>query len=667
LKSTYGHEFFNEISLQLNNAIGADYTFIAQVNAEKNTATTLSLIAKGKLVDNFEYELINSPCNIVVTDSVCVYPKDICQYFPQDQLLRDMNIEGYIGIALCDSNNQTNGIIVALYESEVTNADFVRTLLELFTGRVSAEIERYKQKSDLERLNKALKSKNTALRKSEAKLTLHLQNTPLGCITWDDQFRCTEWNKAAENIFGYTAEEAIGNYAANLIIPHEIKAEINDVYQLLLEQKGGFQNSNNNIRKSGETIKCDWYNSPVVTDDGSVTGIFSLIHDITEKDQQEELLRRSQKMDALGKLTGGIAHDQNNILGIILGYSELLSMKLKDQPKLFDYSKKIQHASQRGAQLISKLLSLSRTNTLTSSESNLNKILLEQKETLEKTLTAQIKLTLELCSDGWPIWVDKHDLEDAIFNLSINAMHAMKKRESGRELVIQSKNISLSLHDTQNIGVKAGDYVQLCITDNGCGIEEKLIEKIFDPFVSTKGEEGTGLGLSQVFSFVNRSKGSITVKSQLDHGTSFTLLFPRYNNSSIKKRKTEKTNKTSYHGDETILIVDDEFEISSLCANLLTLQGYSTFCADGYKQAMEILDKEKIDLMISDVIMPEMNGYQLSAIVEKMYPSVKIQLASGFSEVKGMGDINKSLQQNLINKPYSSEALYRKVRNLLDS
>ena len=217
--------------------------------------------------------------------------------------------------------------------------------------------------------------------------------------------------------------------------------------------------------------------------------------------------------------------------------------------------------------------------------------------------------------------------------------------------------------------MERGNYVQLCITDNGCGMEEKMKEKIFDPFFSTKGEEGTGLGLSQVFSFVNRSNGSIEVKSQIGHGTSFTLHFPRYN-SLEKEEGKGKGNKISndfFHGNETILVVDDELAMCDLCAKLLTMKGYSTFCANGYKQAIEILEREENDLMISDVIMPEMNGYQLSSIVEKMYPSVKIQLTSGFSDSIGMGNINKSLQQNLINKPYRSETLYRKVRDLLES
>jgi len=666
LKSTYGDDFFNEITLQLNKIIGTDYTFIAQVDADNSLAKTISLAVKGQLAENFEYELINTPCEDVAGDSVCVYPKNICSLFPKDQLLKDMNIEGYVGVPLHDSFGKVKGIIVALHEAEIKDIDLAITLFELFSGRIAAEIERAEQKRNLEQLNKVLDAKVKELTESEKRLSIHLQNTPLGCISWDKDFHCTEWNKAAEKIFGYSASEAIGRHAEELIIPTEVRDDISDIYKSLLEQKGGTRSTNDNTTKHGKTINCDWYNTPIIDENGVVIGVASLVQDITERVQQEALVRRSQKMDALGKLTGGIAHDQNNILGVILGYAELLSLKLKEQPEPLHYAEQIQRACKRSAQLIGKLLSFSRKNSLSTSKLNINTLLLEQQDMLQKTLTVRIKLLLKLSEDIWPVWLDQNDLEDSILNLCINAMHSISDINSSGQITISTCNAELSHSDAKIIGINAGEYVVLSIADNGCGIEAKIKEKIFDPFFSTKGDGGTGLGLSQVFSFVNRSQGCIKVNSKVGHGSQFLLYFPRYKNNIDKGGVTQAVNTVSLKGAETILVVDDEQSLKNLCSELLTLQGYKVFTADGHVQALDILRNENVDLMISDVIMPEMNGYELSKIVKQRYPLIKIQLASGFVNEQNVEGIDESLQKNLLPKPYNSETLYKKVRNLLD-
>jgi PAS domain S-box-containing protein len=339
LKSTYGNEFFNEITKQLNKVIDVDYTFIAQIDRHKRIAKSISLVVNGSIADNFEYELVDTPCAEAINDSVCLYPKNICHYFPNDQLLIDMKIEGYIGVALYNSNGQVIGIIVALHQDEIKDPDFAKTLFELFSGRIAAELERTEQKKHLEDLNVELSSKVKALVESEHRLSIHLKNTPLGCITWDSDFCCTEWNVAAENIFGFSEKEAVGKNLYELIIPKMELNNIKEVQDALLENKGSYRKRNENITKQGNIILCDWYNTPIVDDTGKVKGVASLVQDITEREQQAELLHRTQKMDALGKLTGGIAHDQNNMLGVITGYAELLSIQLVNQPSGLKYVK----------------------------------------------------------------------------------------------------------------------------------------------------------------------------------------------------------------------------------------------------------------------------------------------------------------------------------------
>jgi PAS domain S-box-containing protein len=666
LKSTYGHDFFNEITLQLNKITGADYTFIAKVNYDSFTAKTISLVVKNQLNSNFEYHLNDTPCAILAQDEVCLYPKEICSFFPKDQLLIDMKIEGYVGVPLHDSQGGIIGIVVALHEREIKNADFIKTLFELFSGRIAAEMERKVQESNLEQLNAKLTTKVDELIKIETKLSLHLKNTPLGCIAWDLNFCCTEWNKAAEKIFGYSVSEALGKHASELIVPSEMKKDVDNVFCALLNQTGGYQSSNENITKNGKTIKCEWYNTPIISEDGVVTGIASLTQDTTERDQKEELLRRSQKMDALGLLTSGIAHDQNNMLGIITGYSDLLSLNLTEQPKLLGYVTQIQKASNRSALLIKKLLAFSKNKSLSPSKFSINTFLLEQQDMLQKTITVQIKLDLQLTDNIWSVWLDKNDLADALINLIINAMHAMNNKTSLPQITISSKNVTLSTLAAKEKGISAGDYVLLSVSDNGCGIDNKIKEKIFDPFFSTKGDKGSGLGLSQVLTFVNNSKSTIHIESQLGSGTEFILYFPRYFEKNSEIQAIKQNTNTSIEGTETILVVDDEEGLRELAAEFLSMAGYIVHCANGHKEALDILKKQKVDLMLSDVVMPEMNGYQLSLLVKQQYPSIKIQLVSGHVDSTSVTVIDEYLHENLIQKPYNFQILKDKVRELLN-
>lgn len=667
LKSSHGSDFLNSITLELNKCIGATYTFVARVDPEKYTATSLSMVANGEQVENFEYELNDTPCEVVTNESVCVYPRGICHLFPKDQLLIDMKIEGYIGVALHDTSGQLIGIVVALHEKEIENPEHVTALFELFSGRIAAEMERSQQEKRLEELNQQLESKLTELKASEQRLASHLENTPLGCITWDQSFHCIEWNKAAEHIFGYSAQEAIGKHAAELIVPEEIIPNINDIFQLLLDQKGGSRSTNDNITKFGKRITCDWYNTPLVNKDGHVSGVSSLIHDITEQKQQEKLLHRTQKMDALGKIAGGVAHDQNNILGIILGFSELLSFHLSSDSKLHGYVENIEHAAHRGTQLISKLLSLYRANVQDMASVNINDVLLAQRDMLQKTLTVQISLEFDLASDVWTSWLNANELEDVILNLTINAKHAIESQNTSGQIVIKSNNVTLDESQAANIGTAAGDYVELCVEDNGCGIDDHDFEKIFDPFYSTKGDKGTGLGLSQVFSFTQRIKGGVSVESHLGKGTRITLYLPRKLNSTLApSATTSSSGHATPRGNETILVVEDEDHLRDMCRELLELKGYQVHVANGKKQALEILENTPIDLVFSDVIMPETNGYELANEILEKYPSMKILLTSGFYDDKKIVGINEQLERFLLPKPYDKDTLYSRIKETLD-
>lgn len=403
---------------------------------------------------------------------------------------------------------------------------------------------------------------------------------------------------------------------------------------------------------------------PIFDEHGNVIQLVPEGRDISQRKAAEEQLHRSQKMDVMGKLTGGIAHDYNNMLGVIIGYADLLKGELSENHELARYVQEIHRAAERGSKLTKKLLSFSQQARSSSTILNMNTLLLNEQHMLEKTLTARINLTLDLAEALWPVYLDSSDLEDAILNMSINAMHAM---ESGGQLTIQTRNESINKMDSQLLQIEEGDYVTLSITDTGSGIDDTIIEKIFDPFYSTKGDEGTGLGLSQVYGFVKRSNGVIKVYSETGQGTRFALYFPRYQDkkSEDSEHKTND-NSVSLTGTEFILVVDDEPALLDITRTMLHQQGYQVLCAENAKQALEILETESIDLMLSDVIMPSMDGYQLADIAQKQYPDMKIQLASGFSDDRHVNIDDDVLHKNLLQKPYHSQTLFRRVRELLD-
>ena len=394
----------------------------------------------------------------------------------------------------------------------------------------------------------------------------------------------------------------------------------------------------------------------------SAADILSLALEISRRGELEITLRRTEKMDALGKLTGGIAHDFNNLIGIILGYSDLLRSELPADTEVADYAKQIFHAGERGAKLTKKILGFSRKKEIEAQELNLNDLLLNQQHLLEKTLTARIQLNLQLDHSLWPIVVDAGDLEDGIINLSVNAMHAI---ESNGALTIETKNVQLSLLDAARLKMKPGDFVLLQVTDSGHGMERETLDRVFEPFFSTKGVEGTGLGLAQVYGFMQRSHGAIEIDSGPQVGTKVSLYFPRCEENSSTESLADNVSASVQAQGETILVVDDEPVLLSFMTQILDRQGYKVLVASDGEEALEVLATQRVDLMISDVIMPGMDGFDLAELVRLRYPNVKIQLVSGYSGKAEKGETFGEGVTALLTKPFDSSTLIERIQALL--
>ena len=487
-----------------------------------------------------------------------------------------------------------------------------------------------------------------------------------GVIVTDETGVILSVNLAGTKMLGYNDHELIGQHVSFLLQGQSKEIFLHNMqrYRDTSDLKYiGMGLDIIAIRKNKDTFPTILAVAELTpTEDGKRRFINSF-RDLSETKQQEEQLRRSQKMDALGKLTGGIAHDFNNMLGIVTGYANLLEGALINDEKLAQYANEIHRAGERGASLTRKLLSFSQHAAVSAQSFDLNELINNQQHMLETSLTPRINLVFELSDDTWPIYLDRDDLEDAMINMCINAMHAI---EANGRVTIRTKNIHLYPANAQQKNLPSGDYVLLSITDTGKGMDEATKQQIFDPFYTTKGELGTGLGLSQVYGFIERSKGAIEVTSIPGRGTQFLIYFPRdIAKTNIEGNENGAREKTS-SGNETILVVDDEPILLELCTEILSQQGYTALPANNCNEALQLLESHKVDLMFSDVVMPDMDGYELATIVAEKYPTIKIQMTSGFTDDKQNAMAVDNLHLNLLPKPYRAETLVTRIRDLLD-
>jgi len=500
-----------------------------------------------------------------------------------------------------------------------------------------------------------------AAAKSKRNLQAIMDNSPASIYVEDRQGKFIFVNQQFANVFQIKYGKII-NKTMHDIFPQETAEKMQRFNQDVLISGKSVEAEEIVLQEDGDHIFSS-IKFPLFDEKNKIYAMCSISTDITERRVQEEQLRRSQKMDALGKLTGGIAHDYNNLLGVIIGYSELLNEKINNN-ELLKYVNDIEHAAQRGAKLTKKLLAFTRQKNADEILLNINELILDGQMMLEKTLTARIVLKLKLEENLWPVWIDGGDLEDAIINMCINASHAIN---GNGEITFQTRNEILNEENAKLLHIKAGNYILLSISDTGTGMDDLTREKIFDPFFSTKGEAGNGLGLSQVYGFVKRSGGDIKVYSTLGQGTQFVMYFPKSNLPVSDSYASLSIKNEELGGNETILIVDDEPSLVALAKAILTAQGYSVLTADSAEHALNMLDAEDVNLILSDVIMSGMNGYQLAEKVKKQHPNIKMQLVSGFSGVREDNIIaDEILGKNILHKPYVPAELLKSVRSILD-
>jgi PAS domain S-box-containing protein len=494
-----------------------------------------------------------------------------------------------------------------------------------------------------------------ALRESERHFRLLVSGvTDYALYMLDPSGIVTNWNAGGQRIKGYLPEEIIGrHFSCFYSTADQAAGRPARALKHALEH-GRYEEEGWRVRKDGTFFWASVVIDPIRDDENRFVGFAKITRDISERRESQQNLEKiqrqlaeSQKLDALGQLTGGVAHDFNNLLMVVAGGLHVLKKTAGDDPKSLRAIQAIEAASERGAALTRQLLTFARRQSVNPQTVDLKERIHSIREVLDTGLGSAIKLGVDVDEDIWPITVDSAEFETALVNLVINARDAMPQ---GGSVTVHAKNVFI------DDGVRKGDHVAIKVTDIGVGIPPDVLAKIFDPFFTTKPiGKGTGLGLSQVHGFAHQAGGTVAVESELGRGTSFTICLPRsIAVPSLRKKFTDTM------GSGVVLLVEDNPEVAVASTGLLEQLGYSVRWVSDAEAALKEIERDGVDLVLSDIVMPgKLDGLGLARTIKEKRPRLPILLASGYSEAAQ----NARAEFPILRKPYQihelNEALSR--------
>lgn len=502
-------------------------------------------------------------------------------------------------------------------------------------------------------------------RESRRLLAATLSSIADAVLATDKQGSITFLNSVAETLTGWPKSEARGKAATEILrlIDEKTREPIeNPLTRALRDRVRVMDDHSALISRSGTEVPLEHSASPVRDDAGNVWGAILVFRDISKRRQLEEQATHAQKMDAVGRLAGGVAGDFNNVLTVITGYAELLRAEIPGNSPLQRFVDEIIYAGDRAAALTRHLLAFSRGSTTQTRVLDLNALVTGMDPMLRRLLGDNIEL-IQLTSPGLGrVKADAAQIEQAIVNLATNSRDAMPQ---GGKLVIETANVDLADGaGSKNLGVTPGSYVMLAVSDTGIGMEPETRSRLFEPFFTTKPPgKGSGLGLATVYGTIKQSEGQVTVYSQPNCGTIFEIYFPR-----VKDALTEVPRKRSAKGSETILLVDDEEGVRKLVLAVLKSNGYDVLEANNGSAALAAYEKNahKINMVLTDVVMPQMSGFELGRLLAEKSAALKILYMSGYRD-NATGGAAGDAPRAFLHKPFTPDALLAKVREVLDA
>lgn len=504
-----------------------------------------------------------------------------------------------------------------------------------------------------------------AFRRSQADFRSLIEHAPYGIYRATTDGRLLQVNQALTRMLGYESNDQLSSCDVERDI-FRYPGEYRRLTEMLSRTREIKDAEAEWQCKDGSYITVRFSCRLIDNRSGLPPNVELFADDVTEKKVLERQLRMAQKMEAVGRLSGGIAHDFNNLLSVVLGYSRMLKKQLHDKPMLADYANEIENAGNRAASLTRQLLAFSRQQILTPVVLDLNNLVTDMEKMLPRLLGEDVKVVVKLGRDLGKLKADQSQIEQVVMNLAINARDAMP---GGGTLEISTQNVSLDETYTRtHPGSKTGKYVVLAVSDTGIGMNAETLAHIFEPFFTTKEVgRGTGLGLATVYGVVKQSNGYIAVESSPGHGACFQIYLPLYEGAvDVAARPTGRSE--GLVGSERILLVEDSEPLRRLAKTVLEAAGFQLTVAKSAEHALEIAEAspKSFDLLLTDVVMPGMNGRGLAERLQPRHPGLRVLYMSGYTDSFIAGHCPLEPWVRLLQKPFTEEVLIEKVREVLD-
>ena len=635
--ATTGEEFFGTLTRQLATVLGVRWAFVGElVEPDYARMRTLALWADGRLEDSVEYDLAGAPCEQVLEGGLVTFPDRLRERFPRDALVQRLGAEAYVGIPLRDPSGRILGNLAVMHDGPMERLSLAESLLGMFAIRAATELERRRTEQRLSLQSAVMEAAANAI----------VITAPDSTIQWI--------NPAFTRLTGYEAAAAIGRKTRILSSGKQPAGFYADLWHTILAGKV-WRGEMVNRRKDGSLYTERMTITPVLESSGSsgtaaITHFVAVKEDVTALKQMEDQLRRAQRMEAVGRLAGGVAHDFNNLLQAMLGLTQLERLRGGDPATAADRLQEMEELLRRGAQLTQQLLLFSRREEPKAERFDLNDGIRETAKLLQRLLRADVALTFDLAAEPLPVEADRGQIGQVCMNLAVNAADAMPE---GGTLTVRSG--------------RQGDDVWFSVADTGHGIPEDIRDHIFEPFFTTKGDQrGTGLGLAVVHGIVTQHGGEVEVQSAVGRGTTFRVLLPRRADETDAAAPAAAHAATLPRGDgQRVLLVEDNDAVRRAFERLLVRLGYEVRAVGSAEEAELLPAPQPFTLLLTDMVLPGMSGAVLAARLRERWPTLRVIFMSGYTEDEVLRRKAALGEERFLQKPVDLGTLAREVHEAL--